>query len=257
MLQIERNTSPFTGLFQCHRNDRIERDSMKERELSNLEQGISYQFHEKELLKQAVTHSSFSNEQKILKLKNYERLEFLGDAVLELITSEFLFEENQNLSEGQLTKMRSSLVCEPSLAFCARELELGDYMFLGRGEESTGGRERDSILADVCEALIGAIYLDGGFENAKKFVFSHVLSDLENKKLFYDSKSILQEIIQGNYKENLSYELIGEDGPDHDKTFRVSAKLGDKTIGSGSGRTKKAAEQKAAYQALVLMKNKK
>ena len=153
--------------------------------------------------------------------------------------------------------MRSSCVCEPSLAFCAREIALGDYILLGKGEESTGGRERDSILADVCEAVLGAIYLDGGFEHAKNFVFRFILSDLENKKLFYDSKTILQEMIQKDNKATLHYQLIAEEGPDHDKTFSVEAKLGEDTIGCGKGRTKKAAEQKAAYQALVMMKNNK
>ena len=234
-----------------------ERNTMKDHDLNKLEKVIQYQFGNKELLKQAITHSSFSNEQKILRLKNYERLEFLGDAVLELISSEYLFSENQELSEGELTKMRSSCVCEPSLAFCAREIALGDYILLGKGEESTGGRERDSILADVCEAVLGAIYLDGGFEHAKEFVFRFILSDLENKKLFYDSKTILQEMIQKDNKATLHYQLIAEEGPDHDKTFSVEAKLGEDTIGCGKGRTKKAAEQKAAYQALVMMKNNK
>ncbi len=229
---------------------------MKEKETIQLEKQIGYQFLDKELIKQAVTHSSFSNEQKILRLKNYERLEFLGDAVLELITSEYLFQEHPLVSEGELTKMRSSCVCEPSLAFCAREIALGDYILLGKGEEATGGRERDSILADVCESIIGAIYLDGGFEKAKEFVFRYVLSDLENKKLFYDSKTILQEMIQRDNKEVLHYELTGEEGPDHDKIFSVEARLGDTVIGSGAGRTKKAAEQKAAYQAIVTMKTK-
>jgi len=229
---------------------------MKEKETIQLEEKIKYQFLDKELIKQAVTHSSFSNEQKILKLKNYERLEFLGDAVLELITSEYLFQEHPLVSEGELTKMRSSCVCEPSLAFCAREIALGDYILLGKGEEATGGRERDSILADVCESIIGAIYLDGGFEKAKDFVFRFVLSDLENKKLFYDSKTILQEMIQRDNKEVLHYELVGEEGPDHDKIFSVEARLGDAVIGSGAGRTKKAAEQKAAYQAIVTIKTK-
>ena len=229
---------------------------MKEKETIQLEKQIGYQFLDKELIKQAVTHSSFSNEQKILRLKNYERLEFLGDAVLELITSEYLFQEHPLVSEGELTKMRSSCVCEPSLAFCAREIALGDYILLGKGEEATGGRERDSILADVCESIIGAIYLDGGFEKAKEFVFHYVLSDLENKKLFYDSKTILQEMIQRDNKEVLHYELTGEEGPDHDKIFSVEARLGDTVIGSGAGRTKKAAEQKAAYQAIVTMKTK-
>ena len=171
--------------------------------VAELEQLIGYHFHNKELLLQALTHSSFSNEQKILKQKNYERLEFLGDAVLELVSSQYLFEEMPDKSEGDLTKMRSSLVCEPSLAYCAKELRLGDFIRLGKGEEATGGRKRDSIRSDVMEAIIGAIYLDGGFEEARTFVLRFILSDLEHKKLFYDSKT--KTTIQ--YREPL-YQLI-------------------------------------------------
>ncbi len=222
--------------------------------ITELENRIGYSFQNKDLLLQALTHSSYSNEQKILKQKNYERLEFLGDAVLELVSSQFLFEEMPDKTEGDLTKMRSSLVCEPSLAFCANELELGDYIRLGKGEEATGGRKRDSIRSDVMEAMIGAMYLDGGFEIARTFVLRFILSDLEHKKLFYDSKTIFQEIIQGEGLGSLSYEVVSETGPDHDKLFEVEAKINEKTISSGSGRTKKAAEQQAAYQAILRLK---
>ena len=222
--------------------------------LEELQGKIGYQFHNKELLKQALTHSSFANEQKINKLKNYERLEFLGDAVLELISSEFLFRENPDMPEGQLTKLRASMVCEPALAYCARDIKLGEYMLLGKGEEATGGRNRDSITSDVMEAVIGAIFLDGGIEEAKKYIYRFVLSDLENKILFLDSKTILQEEIQKRNNAQLRYELIGESGPDHDKQFHVEAYLDDVLIGSGVGRTKKAAEQQAAYEALMKMK---
>lgn len=222
--------------------------------LEELQGKIGYQFHNKELLKQALTHSSFANEQKINKLKNYERLEFLGDAVLELISSEFLFRENPDMPEGQLTKLRASMVCEPALAYCARDIKLGEYMLLGKGEEATGGRNRDSITSDVMEAVIGAIFLDGGIEEAKKYIYRFILSDLENKILFLDSKTILQEEIQKRNNAQLRYELIGESGPDHDKQFHVEAYLDDVLIGSGVGRTKKAAEQQAAYEALMKMK---
>lgn len=158
--------------------------------LDELEKKIGYEFTDKKLLKQALTHSSFANEQKINRLDDYERLEFLGDAVLELTSSEFLFFAHPELPEGKLTKLRSSMVCEPALAYCARDLELGKYMLLGRGEEATGGRNRDSITSDAMEAVIGALYLDGGFEVAKKFIHRFVLSDLENKILFYDSKTV-------------------------------------------------------------------
>ena len=224
--------------------------------LEELQDKIGYRFQNTELLKQALTHSSFANEQKINKLKDYERLEFLGDAVLELATSEFLFRENPQMPEGQLTKLRASMVCEPALAYCAKDIDLGSYILLGRGEEYTGGRYRSSITSDVMEAIIGAIFLDGGIENAKKHIYRFILSDLENKILFLDSKTILQEEIQKKKDAQLRYELIGESGPDHNKQFTVDAYLNDVLIGSGTGRTKKAAEQQAAYEALLKMKGK-
>ena len=155
--------------------------------MEQLEQIIGYTFQNKKLLRQALTHSSFANEQKINKLKDYERLEFLGDAVLELVSSEFLFRENPQMPEGQLTKLRASMVCEPALAYCAKDIDLGSYILLGRGEEYTGGRYRSSITSDVMEAIIGAIFLDGGIENAKKHIYRFILSDLENKILFLES----------------------------------------------------------------------
>lgn len=225
--------------------------------LKELQEKIGYQFNNPELLKQALTHSSFANEQKINKLKNYERLEFLGDAVLELVSSEFLFKENPNMPEGQLTKLRASMVCEPSLAYCARDISLGSYILLGKGEEATGGRKRDSITSDVMEAVIGAIYLDGGIEEAKKYIYRFILEDLDDKILFMDSKTILQEEIQKRNNAQLRYELVAELGPDHDKEFQVEAYLDDVLVGTGVGRTKKAAEQQAAYKALVKMKVKR
>lgn len=225
--------------------------------LKELQEKIGYQFKNTELLKQALTHSSFANEQKINKLKNYERLEFLGDAVLELVSSEFLFKENSNMPEGQLTKLRASMVCEPSLAYCARDINLGSYILLGKGEEATGGRKRDSITSDVMEAVIGAIYLDGGIEEAKKYIYRFILEDLDDKILFMDSKTILQEEIQKRNNAQLRYELVAEIGPDHDKEFQVEAYLDDVLVGTGVGRTKKAAEQQAAYEALVKMKVKR
>ena len=224
--------------------------------LEELQDKIGYRFQNTELLKQALTHSSFANEQKINKLKDYERLEFLGDAVLELVSSEFLFRENPQMPEGQLTKLRASMVCEPALAYCAKDIDLGSYILLGRGEEYTGGRYRSSITSDVMEAIIGAIFLDGGIGNAKKHIYRFILSDLENKILFLDSKTILQEEIQKKKDAQLRYELIGESGPDHNKQFTVDAYLNDVLIGSGTGRTKKAAEQQAAYEALLKMKGK-
>lgn len=224
--------------------------------LGKLEERISYHFRNRNLLKQAVTHSSYSNEKRMSKLANNERLEFLGDAVLEVISSEFIFKKYKQMDEGEMTKLRASLVCEQSLASCAREIELGKFLLLGKGEMNTGGRERDSILSDALESIIGAIYLDGGFTSAKEFVEGLVLSDIEGKQLFYDSKTILQEVVQSQYKEILHYELIGEVGPDHDKTFTVAVFIGDKELGTGSGRTKKAAEHEAAYQAILMLNQK-
>lgn len=224
--------------------------------LNALEERIGYQFKNPSLLKQALTHSSFTNEQKINKAKNYERLEFLGDAVLELVSSEFLFKEHPDVPEGELTKMRASMVCEPSLAFCAKDLELGKFLRLGKGEESTGGRERDSITSDAMEAVIGAIFLDGGMKYAKAFIDRFILSDLEDKRLFYDSKTTLQELIQGKLKKEFHYELLDETGPEHDKTFVSEVYLEKESLGKGFGRTKKAAEQQAAYQALLRLREK-
>lgn len=225
--------------------------------LEELEEKIGYRFSDRSLLKQALTHSSFANEQKMNKRRDYERLEFLGDAVLELVSSDFLYHENPQMPEGQLTKLRSSMVCEPALAYCARDLELGEYMLLGKGEEATGGRYRDSITSDAMEAVIGALYLDGGFTAAHGFIHRFVLSDLENKILFYDSKTKLQEMIQAQGQADgcLRYELKREAGPDHNKEFSVDAVFNGQTIGSGSGRTKKAAEQQAAYEAILHLLN--
>lgn len=229
---------------------------LEEYTLELLQKRIGYTFNNEKLLKRALTHSSYMNEQKINRTGDYERLEFLGDAVLELVSSEFLYREHTEVPEGELTKMRASMVCEPSLAFCARDIELGQFILLGKGEENTGGRNRDSIISDVMEAVTGAIYLDGGFESAKAFIYRFILSDLEDKQLFYDSKSNLQELIQGKLKKDFHYELLEESGPEHDKTFVVEVFMEQTSLGKGTGRTKKAAEQQAAYQALLLLRDK-
>ena len=226
------------------------------KKLLELEQRIGYKFENFDLLVKAMTHSSYANEHRYEKKENNERLEFLGDAVLELISSDYLFAKYPETPEGVLTKKRASMVCEPTLALCAREIPLGDYLLLGKGEDATGGRKRDSIVSDAMEALIGAIYLDGGFANAKEFIERFILKDLENKKLFYDSKTILQEIVQSNFKEPVSYELLGEKGPDHNKVFEVAVRIGDDRYGVGAGRTKKAAEQEAAYQSILALRKK-
>ena len=179
--------------------------------LQELQNRIGYTFEKEGLLRQALTHSSYANEKHMKKHSDNERLEFLGDAVLEIVSSDFLYRNYPDLPEGDLTKLRASIVCEPTLALCTREMDLGDYLLLGKGENQTGGRKRKSILSDALESVIGAIYLDGGFEPAKKFIHKFILTDIEHKKLFYDSKTILQEVVQGNYKESLHYELISEE----------------------------------------------
>ena len=224
------------------------------RNLNELEKAIQYQFKNKGLFRQAMIHSSYANEHRGDKLSCNERLEFLGDAVLEVVSSDFLYHRYSKLPEGDLTKLRASIVCEPTLALCAGELNLGEYLLLGKGEESTGGRHRNSIVSDAMEALIGAVYLDGGFASAKEFIHRFVLNDIEHKQLFYDSKTILQEIVQSRGEELLSYELLREEGPDHDKVFEVCARIGDREIGRGPGRTKKAAEALAAYRGILFCK---
>ena len=210
-----------------------------------------------QLLNTALTHTSYANEHKGEVIHDNERLEFLGDAVLEVVSSEFLFRNYPALPEGDLTKLRASIVCEPTLALCARALDLGDFLLLGKGEEHTGGRKRDSIVSDAMEALIGAIYLDGGFASAKEFIHRFIMTDIEHKKLFYDSKTILQEQVQKNWHDGeISYVLTGEEGSDHDKTFLVDLYVAGENKSSGKGRTKKAAEQDAAYRCLINWKEK-
>ena len=218
--------------------------------MEELEQIIGYTFQNKKLLEQALTHSSYANEKKLGKLGCNERLEFLGDAVLELVSSDFLYARFPQIPEGELTKKRASLVCEPSLAYCARQFGLPKFLLLGRGENMTGGRNGDSIVSDATEALLGAIYLDGGFEPAKEFVLRFILNDIERKQLFYDSKTIFQEIVQEKGIQPVEYVLIEEKGPDHDKQFSVEVRVNGEVFGRGTGHTKKAAEQAAAYQAI-------
>ena len=224
------------------------------KDLKELEGKIGYKFDDFTLFTKAMIHSSYANEKHLPKYECNERLEFLGDAVLELVSSEFLFHNNPKLPEGELTKTRASMVCEPALAFCARDLDLGEYLLLGKGEDATGGRKRESVTSDAMEALIGAIYLDGGFANAKEFIHRFVLTDQEDKKLFYDSKTILQEIVQAEKLGEIEYHLIGEEGPDHNKSFSVELTIRGRSYGKGKGRTKKAAEQQAAYEAIHVLK---
>lgn len=218
--------------------------------LKEFQEKIGYSFKAEGLLRQALTHSSYANEKRMKKFSDNERLEFLGDAVLEIVSSEFLYRNYPELPEGELTRKRASMVCEPTLALCTREIDLGSYLFLGHGEQMTGGRERDSILSDAMEAMIGALYLDGGFSAARGFIHRFILNDIENKQLFYDSKTILQEVVQSTHGQ-VDYVLTEEKGPDHNKSFTVEARRAGQVLGSGQGHTKKAAEQQAAYKALL------
>ncbi len=220
-----------------------------------LQKRIGYFFGSEELLIRALSHSSYVNELKMNRHDDYERLEFLGDAVLELTVSEFLYKENSSMREGDMTKLRASLVCEPTLAYCAREgFELGKYILLGKGEDASKGRERDSIVSDVFEAIAGAIYLDGGLESAKDFIHRFVLTDYEKKIEFVDSKTILQEYAQDK-GISLEYELIEELGPAHDRDYVVRAVLDGKVSETGMAKSKKAAQQSAAYAILQKLRD--
>lgn len=230
--------------------------SMSEGEMSNpsqLEEKIEYHFRDQALLTRALTHSSRANEEGSKSDGDNERLEFLGDAVLELCSSSFLFRQYPDLTEGELTRLRASLVCEPTLALCAGELGLGAYLLLGKGEEHSGGRERASVLSDALEALIGAVYLDGGLSEADRLITRWILTDIESKQLFHDSKTILQERVQAELSERVRYRLLEETGPDHDRRFTVEVQIGEKSYGRGTGRSKKAAEQEAAFQTLRML----
>lgn len=218
--------------------------------IDDLQNSIEYSFKDEKLLVTALTHKSYIVNAPETGDVNNERLEYLGDAVLELVTSDFLFKNYKQMSEGEMTKLRASLVCEPALAIDAREIDLQDFIFLGKGEENTGGRNRDSIVSDAFEALIGAIYLDGGMDEATKFICSFVLNDIEHKQKFYDSKTTLQEMVDATNLGSLHYEIVKECGPDHNKVFDAVVKLNDEVIGSGTGQTKKHAEQNAAVDAL-------
>lgn len=222
--------------------------------MKTLEENLKYSFKNKALLLNALTHSSYANEARNGTSSN-ERLEFLGDSVLSIIVADYLYAQFPNLPEGELTKLRASLVCEKSLCGFSRELELGKFLKLGHGEDKGGGRERDSILADAFEAVLAAVYLDGGMEAARNHAMRFVLKELKHTddEVFKDYKTFLQEIIQRNPEESVVYILTGESGPDHNKQFEVEVHLNSNVIGKGKGRSKKQAEQMAAKQALQLM----
>ena len=206
------------------------------------------------MLIEALSHSSYANEKRKGRNSN-ERLEFLGDSVLSIVVSQYLFEHFTHLPEGELTKIRASLVCEKSLYEFAKQIDLGEHILLGKGEENTGGRERVSILADAFEAVIAAVFLDGGLEAARRHILKFIPKDIDDRKpvSFSDHKTILQEIIQKNPEEKVEYKLVGQSGPDHNKAFKVQVRLNSNVIGTGIGRSKKEAEQMAAKEALELM----
>ena len=221
--------------------------------IDRLEEALEYQFHKKQLLQTALTHSSRANEMR--HGVSNERLEFLGDSVLSVIVSDYLYHHYQHLPEGQLNKLRASLVCEKALCGFSKELDMGKHLMLGKGEQQTGGRERPSILADAFEAVLAAIYLDGGMNAARPFVLRFIKKELKHRETiaFQDYKTTLQEIIQKNPEEKLEYVLVDEMGPDHDKRFVVEVKINSNVIGRGEGHSKKEAEQLAAAEALKLM----
>ena len=220
--------------------------------MEQLQNNLGYHFKNPALLARALTHSSYANERHVDTGDN-ERLEFLGDSVLGFITAEYLFAYHRDFPEGELTKLRAYAVCEKSLFSYAEEIELGNYLKLGKGEERTGGRTRPSVLSDAFEAVIAAIYLDGGMDEAKKFVLRFVVPYVEAKPTFKDYKTMLQEVVQKNQGETLEYVLVSETGPDHDKCFTVEVHLNSNVIGRGVGGSKKKAEQNAAKEALELM----
>ena len=223
--------------------------------MKTLEEYLGYTFKNKKLLQNALAHSSYANEVRGGVTSN-ERLEFLGDSVLSIIVSSYIYENFKKMPEGELTRLRSSLVCEKTLCGFSRQINLGEFLLLGKGERKNGGADRDSILADAFEAVLAAIYLDGGIKPAREFVMRFVLNELESydvKADFKDYKTLLQEIVQRNPEESVRYILTGESGPDHDKLFTVEVLLNSNTIGKGTGKSKKDAEEMAAKQALLLM----
>lgn len=226
---------------------------------AGLEKAIGYTFQNKDILREALTHSSYSNEKRTkgVKLPYNERLEFLGDSVLSILVSSYLFESYRDIQEGELTKIRAAVVCEKALSRFAQKIKLGLYMHMGHGESMNNGRNRPSILADCFEALLAAIYLDAGenFEPVRTFLMPFIeeeLHVLRNNSVFVDYKTTLQQIVQQVEGERLEYILIGEAGPDHDKIFTVEARLNSNVIGKGSAHSKREAEQNAAKEALVL-----
>jgi len=221
--------------------------------ISEFENKIDYVFKNKQNILLALTHSSFANENKNEKIKSNERIEFLGDAVLNIVISEIIYNRHSNLSEGELTKARANIVCESSLVKCANSIDIGRYLLLGKGEELTGGRTRVSILSDAFESLIGSIYIDSGIKSAKKFIMKtmkHLIDGSVNGVIFMDYKTQLQETVQKTGEHKITYEIVEEKGPDHNKIFVSQVIIDERVKGIGEGKSKKEAEQNAAKAAL-------
>lgn len=228
-------------------------DQRRQSVLVNLAARLKVAFSDYSLLHQALTHTSFANESRDASVRHNERLEFLGDAVLDLAVGDYLYRQFPAMPEGELTKARARIVCEPTLAACANKLGIGEYLLLGKGELITGGRQRISILADAFEAIIGAIYLDSGYANATQFVVAHLANELalvESGDYVSDYKTSLQEVIQRNGDKRIAYEVVDERGPDHEKMFVVTVSISGENFGIGYGKSKKEAEQQAAREAL-------
>lgn len=220
-----------------------------------LETKLKYRFHNPSLLSLALNHSSYANENRFRSIQSNERLEFLGDSILGMITAEFLYHSHPEMPEGELTRLRAALVCEQSLVTVAQSLGLGAYLKLGRGEEAGGGRQRHSILADAVEAVFAAVYLDGGFEAVRPIIYREILDKAEqgSPEAVRDYKTTLQELVQRENGQSLCYRLVEESGPDHDKTFLVDVLLNEQKVGEGKGHSKKEAEQAAASAAIRLL----
>ena len=219
--------------------------------LTKLEQGLGYTFRNKTLLENALTHSSYANENRERHLPDNERLEFLGDSILGFVVAEYLYRNFPDKPEGELTRIRADLVCERNLAEAAATIELGSYLLLGHGEEQGGGRKRDSIVSDAMESVIAASFMDGGFAAAKEIIDRLILSNIpKGRPRNFDYKTAFQELVQRKKDQQIHYELTGESGPDHDKKFEVEVLLNGKPCGKGSGSSKKRAEQAAAAAAI-------
>ncbi|MCD8145714.1 MAG: ribonuclease III [Clostridiales bacterium] len=225
--------------------------------MKTLEEKLGYHFRDPSLLENALTHSSYANEHHMGSIHSNERLEFLGDSVLGMVTADSLYHTFPDLPEGELTRLRANLVCEGSLAMVARQLDLGSYLKLGKGEAGGGGGQRPSIIADAVEAVLAAVYLDGGISQARRIVQRFILSNIDQvQEASRDHKTYLQELVQRKSGQSLSYRLIGESGPDHNKTFTMEVLLNGVSVGSGSGRSKKEAEQMAAKAAIARLEGK-